>query len=1343
MKNTRICFCILLTFWLPLTGYAVSFRHIGINEGLSQLSVMSIHQDRLGRMWFGTEEGLNMYDGQRIKVFKPRYKIDAHSLEGEYGLLGNNNYPIVEDSVGNIFFCSDESLIKFDLRRQTFNKVRTDNVRTVTSHNGEIWFAARDSIFRLNGDEQRFVYRIPFSAKINCLHIRRDEIWIGTNSGVYRVDTLQKLSALVNSSNILSFFEDSRENIWIATLNDGAYRINSTRQITRLTYRKDDRNSLASNLVRCFAEDANGMIWIGTFKGLNSFNPRTGEFALYTSGGKHDLSHSSIFSLCKDKQDNMWVGTYYGGVNYFSPTHSIFNYYSEKELNFPFVGSMTEDEQQNLWICTEGGGLTCFNRQNNEFRHYDISWLENGKRQYHNNLKAICYEPFSKRVFIGTHTGGLSAYDIRTRTFKHYYLQPEYSARLGNVIDNLAIYGDKLIIQVRGGIFSMDLNTQEFTPLFNDDFFANLWIRTFSIDSQERIWIAGYSHLLCINMKNPKKRKAFQLGRKGLGKFYITKIIETPDRDIYVGTRGSGLYRYEAESDSFVAYTQANGNLLSDYCYDIAISPKGNLIITSNQGVTLFNPVQNRANFIGIGNNMPISGINIGCKVYVANDKTIFIGGVDGLISFREEELQNHRINKRLYFSNLIVNNQEVFPGDEHRILSQTMPLTEKIELTHKQNTLTLQFASTSYMSGPQSGIFEYKLEGLEQQWNSTSQMNVAYSNLPPGKYKLFIREKNTGKLPYTLQEHSLDIHVHPAFYQTTPAYIIYLLTILGITVAFIRFYYSRMKLKAVLEAEREGKKQMEELNRAKINFFTTVSHEFRTPLTLILSQIELLLQNTGLTPKIYNHISKVYKNAQSMQELISELLTFQRLEQSSMILKVKEFNLHAFLDEIYRSFSDYAKTAGFTYEFNCANTHIMYWGDPVQLRKVFYNLLGNAFKYGKHPNGKVELTVSETADKIMIQCIDNGSGISPEEQQKIFDIFYRVNDSSTPDNFNAGSGIGLSLVKKITEAHHGSITVSSQLDYGSIFCVTLKKGKEHFRDSHTAIIGEEQTVTDTFAQATTLEERDSMTETGISTLPAGEIKYKILIVEDNEEMRHVLQTLFMPIYQVLMASDGKEGLQLATKEQPDLILSDIMMPNMSGKELCTHIKNNVELCHIPVVLLTALDSEQDKLAGLSQRADDYISKPFNAKQLIVRCNNLIYNREQLKKKFSKENNENNSHILATNPLDEKFLQQVDKAINDNLDKEDFDINRLAQTVGISRSSLYAKFKALSGIAPNEYLILQRLKHAARLLVEHPELHVSEISYQVGFGSPRYFSKCFKEMFTVSPVEYRKNKQAQ
>lgn len=1335
MKKRTLCLFIILSPLFSIYSHTINFKHIGIAEGLSQLSVMSIHQDKLGRMWFGTEEGLNMYDGQRIKVFKPRYKIDAYSIEGNYGLLGNNNYPITEDKNGDLFFCSDAALIKFNLARQEFSAIRKKEISTVTSCKGEIWFVAKDSIFKIQKDSIQFVSRINNLKQVNCIHIRENSIWLGADTGLYVSDSTSASFTLFSGSTIQSIFEDSQHTIWVATLKDGAFKVDSNKNITRYMHEKNNPNSISSDIVRCFAEDDNGKIWIGTFKGLNRLDPSTGDFTFYTSGRKHGLSHSSVFSLCKDQQGNMWAGTYYGGVNFFNPGTGLFTYYSEDDLNFPFIGSMAEDTDHNLWICTEGGGLTRFNHLENTFEHLNIQWIETNNVIHHNNLKAICYEPRSERLFIGTHTGGLSCYYPKSKTFKHYYLQsPEYGQTLGTVVDNLAIYKNQLIIQVRGGIYTMNLDNEQFAPLLNDKRYTHYWTRTFTVDSKGYIWIAGHSQLIRIKLDNPSDKKTFLLEKKGLGKFYITKIIEDYQHNIYIGTRGSGLYKYEEQTDSFKTYTEADNTLLSDYCYDIAITRKGNLIITGNRGITLFNPIQNKSKFIGLENSIALSAINIGCKAYVCQNGEIFVGGVNGLISFREEAIQIQQSKSRLYFSSLWINNQEVYPGDNSKVLTQTMPLVKAIDLTYQQNSIIFNFASTNYASILQSGIYEYMLEGLDRQWNSTNRTSISYSNLPTGKYKLLIREKNTKDPNYTPLETSLEIEIHPVIYQTTLAYIIYALTVLYILSCFVRFYYSRLKLKASLEFERASKEQIKELNQIKINFFTTVSHEFRTPLTLIISQMDLLLQSNLLTPNVYNKMSKIYKNALSMKELISELLTFQKLNQSSMTLKVKEINLSALLKEVYLSFSDYANMKQITYDFSSPNPNTMCWADISQLKKVFYNLLGNAFKYTAE-YGKIEIVLAEKEHDILIQFIDNGQGICPKEQEKIFDVFYQIKDNQENACSQTGSGIGLSLAKKIVEAHHGEIKVTSQTNYGSIFTVILTKGKFHLLNDKSVYFEEDEDEKKEMCQKI-LEE---VSITSSDNHPATEQTHTILIIEDNQEMLQVLQALFSPVYKVLIAHNGKEGLNLAMETPPDIILSDIMMPEMSGKELCMHIKNNFDLCHIPVVLLTALDSDEERLEGLTQRADDYVSKPFNSKQLIVRCNNLVYNREQLQRKFSKQEDNSPSRILATNPLDEKFLQQIDEIIIKNLDKEEFDINQLIQEMSISRSSLYAKFKALSGISPNEYLINCRLKHAANLLKKHPELQIAEVSYQVGFSSPRYFSKCFKDMFGTSPADYKKN----
>ena len=1336
MRETLNYYLFYIFSIISISAHSTNFKHIGIAEGLSQLSVMSIHQDQLGRMWFGTEEGLNMYDGQRMKIFKPRYKIDAHSVEGKDGVLGNNNYPITEDKAGNLFFCSDAALIKFDLLSQKFHVVLKENVSTVVSHQGEIWFAVKDSIFKIHNDTISFVLQAPRQIQITCLHIQQNDIWIGSNFGLYIANTNKEFDIFIPTTTILSIFEDSRQNLWIATLREGAYKIDKKRSVTRYTHKRNNPNSISSNLVRCFTEDNSGKIWIGTFKGLNRLDTVTGKFTLYTSGEKHKLSHSSVFSLCKDHQGNMWVGTYYGGVNYFSPENNIFSYYSENELNYPFIGSMVEDSDNHLWICTEGGGLTCFDRSKNAFQHFQISWQKNGNTIHHNNLKTICYDSISQRLFIGTHTGGLSCYDLKKQRFKHYYSESaQYASMLGPVVDKLAIYKNLLIIQVRGGIFTMDLQTEKFAPLFNDTRYDHYWVHTFTVDSKGYIWIASNTLLSCINLNNPSDKQHFPLGQKGLGQFSITRIIEAPGNEIYIGTRGSGLCKYERSTQSFRNYTQRNNMLLSDYCYDIAISPKGSLIITGNRGITLFNPQKNKSKFIGLENSVPISAINVGCKVYVCKDGEIFVGGVDGLMSFKEEAINIKQPESHLYFSTLWINNQEVYPGDENHVLNQTLPVVADIDLKHNQNNISLDFASTNYITTTQSGIYEYRLEGLEEQWHTTNHCNISYTNLPIGTYKLLVREKNAKSSGYIPQEANLVIQVHPAFYHTNWAYLLYTLLTLYILFCFIRFYYSRMKLRAAVEFERAGKERIQELNQAKINFFTTVSHEFRTPLTLIISQMELLMQGTPLPPNVYNRIAKVYKNALSMKELISELLTFQKQEQSMMSLKVEEIRLYPFLKEIYQSFSDYANTCDITYELTCHSPEVTCWADKKQLRKVFNNLLSNAFKY-TDKQGKIEIVIAEEEGNIVIQIIDSGLGIPLKDQEHIFDLFYQVSNKKMELPSQTGSGVGLALVKRIIDSHHGNVCVFSQPGYGSIFTVTLKNGKDHLlNDRHVDFTKGKVEETISIPNVPDLFQE---TET-IPTSAEEKKTHTILIAEDNEEMLQILNNLFAPIYQVLLAQNGKEALAITMKQKPDIILSDVMMPEMSGKQLCTAIKNSFDLCHIPVVLLTALDSDEEKLDGLAQRADDYISKPFNARQLIVRCNNLVYNRKQLQKKFSKEKSNDASHILATNPLDKKFLRQVDEIIAANLDKEEFDINQLIQEIGISRSSFYAKFKALSGISPNEYLINCRLKHAAHLLRTRPDLQITEISWQVGFGSPRYFTKCFKAMYLISPMEYRKS----
>lgn len=539
------------------------------------------------------------------------------------------------------------------------------------------------------------------------------------------------------------------------------------------------------------------------------------------------------------------------------------------------------------------------------------------------------------------------------------------------------------------------------------------------------------------------------------------------------------------------------------------------------------------------------------------------------------------------------------------------------------------------------------------------------------------------------------------------------------------------------LERERIEKEHMEELNQAKLRFFTNVSHEFRTPLTLIISQIELMSQNNVIVPSLYGSILKIKKHAQQMKLLITELLDFRKFDQSYIQLKLSDQSVNAFLGEIYFSFSGYASQKRIAYEFEPLGEDLRIWMDDWQMKKVFFNLLSNAFKHTPD-HGLIRISVSCTAEDILVMVRDTGNGIGQEEVERIFDRFYQA-DNRNDLAGRIGTGIGLALTKSIVHLHHGTITVESVLNEGSCFTVKLPKSRDCFLKDPEVIFlehPEEPMIReDTLPDETFIESIALSAEMPIAN--EEQKRHKVLLVEDNKELLVLLQEIFLPLYQVVIAHDGEEGLRLTLAEMPDLIVSDVMMPLMTGTEMCLKIKSNLNLCHIPVVLLTALDTAEQNIEGLQRGADDYVTKPFNAKILLARCNNLIRNRLLMQSRFAKEVTAE-VDLLAVNPMDKIFLDKVINVVDKYIDSEEFDIAVLCRELGVGRTLLHAKFKALTGMTPNEFVLNHRLKKAALLLKNEPHLQIAEISDKLGFGSPRYFTRCFKNHYNTTPVEYRK-----
>lgn len=703
---------------------------------------------------------------------------------------------------------------------------------------------------------------------------------------------------------------------------------------------------------------------------------------------------------------------------------------------------------------------------------------------------------------------------------------------------------------------------------------------------------------------------------------------------------------------------------------------------------------------------------------------------------FQKQSLYALPSKSLLNFDKLFIFNEEICPNDQSGILTDILAKTSDIYLSYKQNNITVEFASFNY-NNDRNRLFEYRLEGFDKAWTQTTGTTITYTNLPPGEYILRARPL-AGKENLDEEVH-LNIHVSAPFYATVWAYFFYLLCLLGVMIAFIRFKTRQAALKSSLEFERKEKERIEELNQVKLRFFTNISHEFRTPLTLILGQIEVLMQ-MDLGTTIYNRILRIYKNAWHMRNLISELLDFRKQEQGYLKLKVEEQNLVTFTRQIYMCFYEYAQKKEITYRFDNVEETISVWFDSKQLQKVIFNLLSNAFKYT--PNkGSIRVEVRMLASQAIVSVCDTGVGIPEEHISKIFERFYQTDNSSS---FTLGTGIGLALAKGIMNMHHGKIDVESTVGKGTKFTLSLPLGNRHFSDEEMATVESRESVIISeavpmlpFEQIMDVEEEKTKVQENIKE----EDKPIILLVDDNEELLSMLEDLFLPIYKVYIAHDGREGLEMARQIQPDLIISDVMMPEMSGKELCYKIKTNVELSHISVVLLTAQTSVEYVVEGLMFGADDYVTKPFNVKVLIARCNNLIKNKKRLIAHYAGKTITESPVAEAINERDKELLAKCVNIIKENFENPAFDVTALASELCVGRSKLYMQFKQMTGLTPNEFILKIKLDEAMSLLKNHPELNISEISIRLGFSSPRYFSKSFKAFFGVAPQTVRSRKK--
>lgn len=1337
LQKRYITLVLFLLFVMgSLTAQDITFHHLTTDEGLSQTSVVALYKDEIGFIWIGTREGLNCYNGNGITTYKLR-KNDPNSL------FCNNVLRITGDQNGKIYILTTEGLCVYDMKLDIFTTLWKDVDITAVHYNKTLYIGKGREVYTLNTETSGFelYYRLPSpKMAISSLFIDdNDVLYIGTESnGLFTLKNKTTLKNLIPiNSNISSVYQDSAGDIWVGSWEHGLYLI-SKDSITNFTSNLQESSHISSNFVRACCEDNQGNIWIGTFNGLDKYDKRTKQFSHYKGNDKPDgLTHSSIWCIIKDHQGTLWLGTYFGGVNYFNPEYEIYTWYKpsiteRNGLSSPIVGRMIEDRYKNLWICTEGGGVNVYNKTTKAFKWYRPDSSKNSISQ--NNVKSIYYDEKNDLMWLGTHLGGLNRLDLKTDRFTHYRHNRNDSASIpSDIVRDIEPYGGKLILATDNGVGIFDPQTGKSSLLFKDSKNRNLIKNVFDVyvDHRNTLWIAVSGEgVFAYNMETEKlvNYRHDPSNPKSISNNSINSIAQDSYNNLYFSTSGRGLDMYHYGTDDFENFDSQGNGLSSDCVYNVCESTPGELLVITNQGFSKFNLETARFHNYSILNGFPLSAVNENA-LYLTSDQEIFLGGMQGMVSFHEEGLDFSKKPYNIVFSRLYINGEEVRVGDETGVLHNSFSQTQSITLKSNHSIVGLEFAMSNFIPANKDNIV-YRLEGFSDEWTAVRDQNmITYTNLNPGQYTLVVKSNS----PDAAHSHEarLNIEVLPPFYKTTIAYLIYLITIAAILYYLIRSYKQRVKLQASLEYEQKHLQDIENLNQTKLRFFTNISHEFRTPLTLIIGQLESLLNVQRFTPAVYNKILKIYNNSLQLKELISELLDFRKQEQGHMKITVSEHDIVDFLYGNYLLFEEYAKTKEVTFIFEKDSDAIYVWYDQKQLQKVLNNLLSNAFKYTKEGD-TITIAVSKKDDEVIIEVRDTGIGISPEDIGKIFDRFYQADRLGS---VNAGTGIGLALSKGIVELHHGTIGIESSVNQGSVFSIALKLGKEHFTPDQIS----EQSTLDIDANNAKPDLPQFVEDEAIDETLYLDKHFKgakMLIVEDNDSLREMLVGIFEPFYDISTAADGEEGWEKVQAEQPNIVVSDIVMPKMTGTELCKAIKTNIDTCHIPVVLLTAKASIEYNLEGLRIGADDYIAKPFNVSILISRCNNLVNSRIVLQEKFSKQP-QATPQMLATNALDKAFLDKATSIVEKHMENPEFSVNDFAAEMGMSRSKLFTKLKAIAGQTPNDFILIIRLKKAALLLRNNPELSISDISVIVGFNSPRYFSKCFKDMYHVRPLSYR------
>lgn len=1357
-KVSLFLLLLLFPFWANSQNEIIQhlkFKQLSTLNGLPTDEVQKVFQDKDGYIWIATRSGLCLYDGYQVKT----YKANLYTPEL---FTSNNILCLADDNDHNLWIGTLDGLNILNKKTGVIRKIFIPGIANnaisclLIGKDNTVWIGTDSGLCRYipQNDSFEVLVNSKTNGVLNPTAIKsliqdsKGNIWIGTwSAGLYRYDTKIKryyaYPKMNNHNSAHVIYEDYKKRIWVGAWNEGLFLLENPYDMKHLRWKKfvhqnGNPNSLSDNIVYSISEDLNThTLWVGTRSGL-SITPQDGSgyFINYLpESERYPLISNEVNSIIRDRFGMMWMGTIGGGVCWVSTKQTHFNQYNiesiKSELPTNSVKSLYVDDDGLVWMGIGTYGLAVYSPKSNVCNYYPkIPEFSNiGSMP---TVNTIVRMKRTNELWIGTYDGGIYVYK---KGQKVKVMLPENTPFLKEACVS-AIKEDRrgnCWIGTRSGLCVRYNNGKGHifnNLLVNNKDLSRCTIRSLCEDNDGTIWCgtANYGVIrLSGNLQNPKLMKVAQysLSNNKLNCLDALCLFKDNTGRVWLGTEGGGLNLYDREKDTFISINKLI-NLPGDVVSSIQQDKKGNLWLGTNYGLVRLRVEKDlkESSFRvyttadGLQDNFFIQNSSFN------KNGELFFGGYKGYNSFFPDRMENNAMKVPIVITDIKILNQSFGTLDNelrNRISEETPEFTKRIELPNKYKNFTIEFAALVY-NNSRGNKYAYKLEGFDKDWQYTDALHrfANYNNLKSGTYTFRLKATNENGV-WNETETVLEVVILPPFWATWWAYLIYIVVIALIARFSLKAAKNRLQLKNDLKLQQMEQVKSEEVNHAKLQFFTNITHELLTPLTIISATVDDLKM---ISPQNREHYGVMQNNISRLIRLLQQILEFRKAETGNLKLKVSNDNLAVFLRKEVESLRPLMKKKKIHLSVVCDPENIMGYFDPDKLDKIVYNLLSNASKYNSE-GGFVQVNLSCDSNKeyAILSVKDNGKGIPPEKVKNLFKRFYEGDYR----RFNTiGTGIGLSLTKDLVELHLGTITAESEIDRGTTFTVKIPIDRSFYNEDEIdemKDVSSEGTISDL---ELSVPEPEKTTETK---------SHSLLVIEDNEELLQLMTQLLSREYNVLTAQNGKEGISIVENEDIDLIVSDIMMPEMDGIEFCKHIKNNFETCHIPLILLTAKNKEEDRIEAYDSGADGFISKPFKLTVLHAKIKNLLKNKERVAKDFKKQLVFEMKELSYTS-MDEDFLQRAIDCVHRHLDNSEFDQQQFIEEMGSSKSTLYKKLKSLTGLNTSAFIRNIRLKAACKIVEEKKKIRISELAYAVGFNDPKYFSACFKKEFGMLPSEY-------